>query len=93
MTTAHAYQVELTHVERQDNIIMALPGVTKQTDQVFSIEKTEPNFFTKNRRGKRLEFSFQISLDERVVTRRVLNLMQVLGEVGGLFAILAFFAQ
>lgn len=89
---AHAYQVELTQVERQDNILMAIPGISKHSNQIFSIEKTEPQFFVKSR-GQRLEFSFQVSLDERVITRRVLNLTQVLGEVGGLFAILIFFAQ
>ena len=56
--TAVAYDVGFMKVDRQDNALMEIPGVTKYHDEVYTIEKAEPRFLVAPQRGDRLEFSF-----------------------------------
>ena len=74
-------------LERDDNIVMAISGLTAIEESYFTIEKNDIETRT-NSTNDRLTLVYSVSLDQVNVYRRVMTLSESLGNVGGLSGIL-----
>lgn len=80
-------KIEETFLERDDNSIMAISGITNVEETFFSISQHDFHSRTWGPRC-RLTIEYAMSLDVNVVSRSVYTFFDVLGNVGGLAGVL-----
>mmetsp|Transcript_33497 Transcript_33497/g.41345 ORF Transcript_33497/g.41345 Transcript_33497/m.41345 type:complete len:100 (+) Transcript_33497:194-493(+) len=82
----------MTKVRLEDNIFSIIPGVTEVEETAFAIYESKMALET-SARNIRLEARFKVKMNQKLVTRSVLTLVEVLGSFGGLLFFLSAVAQ
>ena len=71
----HKFRIQQHALEREDNIVMAIPGLSEIEESYFTIEKEDIETRTSAVRH-RLEFVYSLSLDRIRDYRRVMTLAE-----------------
>ena len=88
----HSRKIRKNVLERDDNLIMAIAGLTTVEESYFTIESDE----AESRgyiRGERVSIVYSVNLNLNKISRRVLTLSESLGNVGGLNEVLSITAS
>ena len=85
------YEVKRSIIQREDNLFMAIGGLTNKQDSFFEIEKVASQALIGKNRFGILKQQINLTLDAHVISRSVYNFLTLLGDVGGFYGIVAAF--
>ena len=86
------FELKRSIIEREDNLFMAIDGLTNKEESFFKVEKVQTSSYY-NDQNVILFQVVNLSLDAQKINRQVYNFLMLLGDVGGFYGIVsAFFA-
>ena len=81
--TRYKMKVQQTAVQKEDNLFLAINGITDKEEKGFITELHEKEYSSSDR-YVRLEVIFEMNKDLLQIERSVYNIFMLLGDIGGL---------
>ena len=81
-------QIEEQIIVNEDNLLMAITGLTDKEDTIFSIKENQKRLNVDGDFNLRFVQQYQIGYSVKKVERSVYNFLMFLGDVGGLYGLL-----